>query len=101
MSTSEIENTTSNLLTNLKSLIKTYLIHDTQGRIVAAYEAKSSAESGDPCVLTLYAYRDAATTNIRSRREENATWDPDSENWDSVIDVTKAALPSPVVDPTP
>lgn len=101
MSTSELENTTSNLLTNLKSLVKTYLIHDTQGRIIASYEARANAASGEPCVLTLYSYRDAATTNIRSRREENSVWDQDNQNWDADIDAIKASLPNPIVDPTP
>jgi len=94
----EKENDTSNLLTNLKSLIKTYLIHDGQGRIIASYEAKTEAESGDPCVLTVYAYRGGSSTSIRYRKETNATWDPDNEGWDADNVVS---LPNPVVDPTP
>ncbi len=43
------ENTTSNLLTNLKSLVKTYLVHDTESRIIAAYEAKAETKSGETC----------------------------------------------------
>lgn len=96
----EVENETSNLLTNLKSLVKTYLIHDGSGRIAAAYEAKASAKSGDPCVLTVYGYRSAGTTSVRFRKEYNAFWDPDDEGWDNG-DAIVASLPSPLVDPTP
>jgi hypothetical protein len=95
------ENNQANLLTNLKSLVKTYLIHDGQGRIIAAYEAKHDAKVGDPCVLTLYSYRGAATTSIRSRREENSTWDADGQNWDAEIEDIKSSLPNPLVDPNP
>lgn len=94
-----IENQEANLLTNLKSLIKTYLIHDGQGRIIAAYEAKSTAVVGEPCVLTRYSYRGVATTNIRFRQEFNSTWDPDNQGWDD--ELLSSPMPSPTVDLDP
>lgn len=93
----EKENNTSNLLTNLKSLVKTYIVHDNLLRIIAAYEAKSDAKVGDPCVLTLYGYRSPTSTQVHFRQEFNATWDPDNQNWDDEA----PTLPSPVVDPVP
>ena len=94
------ENTTSHLLTNLKELVKTYVIHDGQGRIIAAYEAKASAQSGEPCLLTRYGYREGASTSsqVRYRIESNATWDPDDQGWDA-NSLTNFPLPNPVVDP--
>jgi hypothetical protein len=97
---SEVENKTSNLLTNLKSLVKTYVIHDANGRIIAAYEAKDDAISGDPCVLTRYGYREGASlsTQVKYRREYNATWDPDNQGWDNSL--ASFPLPSPIIDPS-
>ena len=86
----------SNLLTNLKSIVKTYLVHDALGRIIASYEAKSAAVSGEPCVKTVYDYRGPASTQIQFRQEFNSTWDPDDQGWDRAI-----VLPDPLVDPAP
>jgi len=99
MATSEQENNTSNLLTNLKSLVKTYLIHDANSRIIAAYEAKHDAVVGDQCVLTRYGYRvngSGISTQVRYRQETNAAWDPDDQGWDNSL--AAHPLPSPVVD---
>lgn len=92
---SETENNTSRLKTSAHELLKVYLIHDGDDRIIAAYEAPVKAVSGDPCVLTRYGYRGANTTQIRFRREYNATWDPNDESWDDNIET----LPNPAVDP--
>lgn len=93
------ENNQANLLTNLKSLVKTYLIHDSNSRIIAAYEAKHDAKVGEPCVLTRYAYRvsgSGVSSQVRYRQEDNATWDPDDQSWDDSL--STSPLPNPLVD---
>lgn len=90
---------TANLLTNLKQLRKTYIVHDASGRILATYEAKEEAKQGEPCLLTVYSYRGANTSNIRTHKEYNATWDPDDQGWDTEIENAFNSIPSPVVDP--
>jgi len=100
MGSENTENTTSNLLTNLKGYLKTYLIHDASGRIIASYEAKASAKVNDTCILTVYEYRGAGTSQIKFRHESNGKWDPDSQGWDTSAALI-LALPSPLVDPAP
>lgn len=96
----EKENQTSNLKTVLEGLTKTYVIHDAQNRIIAAYEAKTDATQGEPCMLTRFAYRQSGSgvsSQVRMQKEENAFWDPDDEGWDNSL--STSPLPSPVVDP--
>lgn len=94
----EKENQTSNLRTILEGLTKTYLIHDSNNRIIAAYEAKTEAESGDPCMLTRFSYRQGASisSQVRFTKEENSFWDPENNGWDN--ELSNSPLPSPLED---
>lgn len=93
---SEVENKTSQLLSHLKGLVKQYLIYDNQGRVMASYVAPIDVAPGKPCVRTRYAFRNATSTDIISRKEENAAWDPDDQNWDD--DAQFGTLPTPLVN---
>lgn len=94
----EKENQTSNLKTVLEGLTKTYLIHDSNNRIIAAYEAKTDAKPGEPCMLTRFAYRQGSgvSSQIRFNKEENAFWDPENNGWDD--ELSTSPLPSPLED---
>ncbi len=96
---SEPENQTAHILTTQHSLTKTYVIHDNNSRIIAAYEAKTEAKVGDPCMVTRFAYRvngSGVSTQIRFNKEANAVWDPDNQSWDDSL--STSPLPSPLVD---
>ena len=93
---SEIENATSQLLSNLKGLVKQYVIYDAQLRLIASYTAPINSASGDPCVRTRYGFRSPTSNDVLVRREDNAFWDPDAENWDN--DSLLATLPIPLVN---
>lgn len=91
----------SNLRTALEGNTKTYVIHDANNRITAAFEAKATAKSGEPCLVTYFAYRAGAgvSSQVRVNQEANGKWDPDNEGWDAEIDAVIAALPNPLRDP--
>lgn len=95
----EQENQTSNLKTVMEGLTKTYLVHDGSNRIIAAYEAKTEAKQGEPCMLTRFSYRQGSgvSSQVRFTKEENAVWDPNDEGWDNELD--NSPLPNPVLDP--
>ena len=95
---SEQENKTSQLLSHLKGLVKQYLIYDAQNRVMASYVAPIDAAPGKPCVATFYAFRNASSTDIVARKEENAVWDPDEEGWDNGLPQGFGTLPSPLVN---
>lgn len=90
------ENSTSQLLSHLKGLVKQYLVFDAQSRVIASYTAPRHAKPGDPAVETRYGYRNASSSDIVVRRESNAFWDPDNQNWDS--DALLETLPNPLVN---
>lgn len=95
---SETENKTSNLKTVLEGLTKTYLIHDANNRIIAAYEAKTDAKVGEPCMVTRFSYRQGVGVSSQTRysKEENAFWDPENRGWDN--ELASSPLPTPLED---
>ena len=93
---SEQENKTSVLLSNLKGLVKQYVIYDAEARLIASYTAPIDVEPGKPCVETRYGFRNAGTNDVLIRKERNAVWDPDNQNWDD--DALLAPLPDPLVN---
>lgn len=92
----EEENKTSQLLSHLKGLVKQYLVYDNLGRVIASYTAPIGTAVGKPCVETRYGFRNASSSDITVRKERNAVWDPDSQDWDN--DALLATLPSPLVN---
>lgn len=94
----ETENNTSQLLSHLKGLVKQYLVYDSQGRVSASYVAPIGVEPGRPCVRTRYAFKNATSSDIIARIEENSVWDPDNQGWDTGQPTGFGSLPSPLVN---
>tara|TARA_R110002020_G_scaffold104880_1_gene245010 strand:+ start:187 stop:477 length:291 start_codon:yes stop_codon:yes gene_type:complete len=92
----EKENNTSVLLSNLKGLVKQYVIYDAQTRLIASYTAPIDVVPGKPCVETRYGFRNGTSNDVLIRKEKNSVWDPDNQNWDD--DALLAPLPSPLVN---
>ena len=92
------ENQTSNLKTTLESLTKTYVVYDGNNRVIAAFEAKTEARPGDPCMLTRFSYRQGSGVSGQTRfsKEENAIWDPSDQGWDN--ELRHSPLPNPLRD---
>lgn len=94
----EKENDSSQLLSHLKGLVKQYLVYDTSARVIASYVAPLHTKPGQPCVETRYGFRSSTSSDIAVRKERNAIWDPDNQNWDD--EALLASLPNPLVSPT-
>ena len=54
--------------------VKQHLVYDAVGRIQFAFDAPIATADGEPCLVTEYVYRDAASTQIRDRQERVYSW---------------------------
>lgn len=71
-------NDRSQLITGMGEPVKQYCIFDGSGRVTHIYEAKATAENGDPCFLTQYDY-DGTSSRVEKTLESNSTW---NSSWD-------------------
>ncbi len=62
------------LKTLVNELRKTYVVLDGSNRITFAYEAKTDAKHGDPCMVTEYRYS-GLTSFVIGVKETQGTWD--------------------------
>lgn len=67
------ENTTSRITTLKNEVMKTFAVYDGSDRLIELYEAVTTAEDGDPCLKTEYAYI-AASTRVEKTKESYDVW---------------------------
>lgn len=77
--TTEVENQTSQLLTELKGFVKQYIKLDAQGRSAEVYTAAANAIAGSRCSVTKYGYAGPASTAIITRKEVMGIWNPTND----------------------
>lgn len=70
----KIQNRTSLLKSQLHELSKTYILLDGEDRPWKIYSARTDAKDGDPCLITIYEYKDATSTIIIKRKEDDDIW---------------------------
>lgn len=56
-------------------LIKSYSVYDGNSRPTSVYVAKTSAITGDSCILTTYTYTSGTSTLVQKRKESYDIWD--------------------------
>lgn len=68
------ESTLAMIETLKASLKKEFYEFDDNDRLEYLYQAKKSAEEGEPCLITKYGYRTADSTQVNKTREYLGTW---------------------------
>lgn len=67
------------LKTQASEQVKQHIVFDAQSRPVLVFTCGVGTKNNEPCSVTEYVYRDATSTQIKSRQERvykwNSTWD--------------------------
>lgn len=70
----KINNRTSLLKAHLHELTKTYVELDGQDRPYRIYTARTDASDQEPCLVTEYVYKDATSSIVIKRKEDDGVW---------------------------